>query len=82
MKNLDLETCKCYWIDEEFHPEENVTMPSTFMQCETCKNLECDDNSIGLYNGEQYHDIDGNLHTMKLPHICDNCPDCGIKEGE
>jgi len=64
MKNLDyLETCKCYW-DKEWHPEENVYMPD-FYQCETCKNLECDDNTIGLYHGEQYHDINGNLINSK-----------------
>lgn len=39
----NLETCKCYWLDEEFHPEENVTMPSTFIQCETCKTIQADE---------------------------------------
>ena len=79
------EDCKCVFLAD-----------GDFIQCERCKCIEVDDHFEGIHtvymfaHGKAYCDSDGNLinfkveelQTTKPPHICDNCPDCGIKEGE
>ena len=66
MKDLVNYKCKCYWLDEEWHKDENVRMPSTFMQCERCKCLEIDDHFEGVHLRESYYDSNGNLINFKI----------------
>ena len=49
--NTNNNNCGCY-ENAEWHPEENVYMPD-FVQCESCKCIEADQNWVKqVQNGE------------------------------